>query len=204
MAIKNRPQLWQMDSKDPGKPPGVHFSAVRMRAEANPSSKPILLRSQSFFEANPSSRSVLLLGGALERRAEDIAERRARIGGAILGDRLLLLGDFECLDRDRHLVGTAVELGHPGVDLLADRKAFGALIGALAGEFRTLDEGGEVGPDQLHFEAGFLDLGDLAGHHRALLDVAGFRERIAFELLDAERDSLLLHAHLEARGGYLS
>ena len=51
----------------------------------------------------------------------------------VLGDRLLLLGDLERLDRDGHLVGAAVELGHPGVDLFADRKALGALVGTIAG-----------------------------------------------------------------------
>src|SRR5215469_3116236 len=86
-------------------------------------------------------RSFLLLGGPLERGAENIAERGAGIGGAVLGDRLLLLGHFERLDRDRHLVGAAVELGDASVDLLADRKAFGALLGTVASEFGTLDEG---------------------------------------------------------------
>src|SRR5579864_8164051 len=145
----------------------------------------------------------LLFGGALERGAEDVAERRAGIGRAVLGDRLLLLGDFECLDRDRHLVGAAIELGDAGVHLLADRKTLGALLGAVTGEFRALDEGGEIGADELHFEAGFLDLDDLAGHHRAFLDVAGLGEGIAFELLDAERDALLLDVHVEHLSAHL-
>src|SRR5580693_6665046 len=102
---------------------------------------------------SPSSGSLfLLLGGALERGAENVAERRAGVGRTILGDRLLLLGDFERLDRDRHLVGAAVELGDAGIHLLADRKALGALLGAVAGKFRALDEGGEIGADELHFE----------------------------------------------------
>src|ERR1700730_7353016 len=107
--------------------------------------------------------SVLLLGGARERRAGDVAKGRAGIGVAVLGDRLLLLRDFERLDRDRHLVGTAVELGDAGVDLFADRKTLGALVGTVAGELGALDEGGEVGADELHLEAGFLHLDDLAG-----------------------------------------
>src|SRR4051794_27758253 len=37
---------------------------------------------------------VRLLAGALERGAENVAERRAGIRGAVLGNRLLLLGDF--------------------------------------------------------------------------------------------------------------
>ena len=78
---------------------------------------------------------------ALERGAENVAERRARIGGAVLGDRLLLLGDFERLDRDLHLVGAAVELGDAGVDLLADREALRPLLAAVARQLRALDEG---------------------------------------------------------------
>src|SRR5262249_3551138 len=74
---------------------------------------------------------------------------------------------------------------------------------AVAGELRPLDEGGEVGADDLHLEPRLLHLGHLAGHDRALLELAGFRERIAFELLDAERDALLLDVDVEHLGAHL-
>src|SRR5882757_5383979 len=77
---------------------------------------------------------------------------------------------------------------------------YGALIGALARQFRPLDEGGEVGADDLDLDAAFLHFEHFAGHHRALLDVAGFGERVAFELLDAERDTLLLDIDIEHDG----
>src|SRR3954451_22466976 len=79
--------------------------------------------------------SIRLLAGALERGAENVTQRRAGIGGAVLGNRLLLLGDFERLDRHLHLVGAAVELDHPRVDLLADRKALGPLLAAVPRQF---------------------------------------------------------------------
>src|SRR5205807_2687044 len=56
----------------------------------------------------------------LEGRAENVAQRSARIGRAVLGDRFLLLGHFQRLDRHRHLAGAAIEQGDAGVDLLAD------------------------------------------------------------------------------------
>src|SRR3979490_2063854 len=142
----------------------------------------------------------LLVVALLERGAENVAERRARIGGAILRDGLLLLGDFQRLDRDLHLAGLLVELDHPRIDLFADRETLGALIGALARQFGPLDEGGEVGAGDLNFDAGFLHLEHFAGHDRALLDVAWLGERIAFELLDAERDALLLDIDIEHHG----
>ena len=71
-----------------------------------------------------------------------------------------------------HLVGAAVELGDAGVDLLADGEALGTLLGAVARELGALDEGGEVGADDLHVDAAFLHLGDLAGDDGALLEVA--------------------------------
>src|SRR5829696_9046803 len=88
-------------------------------------------------------RLLRLLRPLLERGAEDVAQRGARIGGAVLGDRLLLFGHFQGLDRDRHLVGAAIELGHAGIDLLADREPLGPLLGAIARELGALDEGGE-------------------------------------------------------------
>src|SRR6202166_4552915 len=42
----------------------------------------------------------LLVGALLERGAENVAQRRPRIGGAVLRDGFLLLGDFQRLDRD--------------------------------------------------------------------------------------------------------
>ena len=49
------------------------------------------------------------------------------LGGAVSGDRLLLLGDFERLDRDGDLAGAAVELDDARVDLLSPtRSARGA------------------------------------------------------------------------------
>src|SRR5262245_15899406 len=85
-----------------------------------------------------------LFGRALERSAENVAERRAGIGGAVLGDRLLFLRHFERLDRHLHLVGATVELDDAGVDLLPDGEAFRPLLAAVARELGALDEGGEV------------------------------------------------------------
>src|SRR3984893_2310719 len=142
----------------------------------------------------------LLVVALLERGAENVAQRRPRIGGAVLRDGLLLFGDFERLDRDLHLARLLVELDHPRIDLFADGETLGALIGALAREFRPLDEGREVGAGDLHLDAGFLHLEHFAGHDGALLDVARLGERIALELLDAERDALLLDIDVEHHG----
>src|SRR6185312_15259382 len=111
-----------------------------------------------------------------------------------------LLGDFERLDRDLHLAGLLVELDHPRIDLLTDGKAFGALVVAVASELTPLDEGGEVGADDLHLDAGFLHFQHLAGHDRALLDVTGLCEGITLELLDTERNALLLDIDVEDDG----
>src|SRR5882757_2489955 len=93
-----------------------------------------------------------LLVAVLERGAENIAQRRSRIGGAVLRDGFLFFRDFERLDRDLHLAGLLVELDHPRIDLLTDGEPLGALIVAIAGELGALDEGGEVGTDDLHVD----------------------------------------------------
>src|SRR5258708_4033422 len=142
----------------------------------------------------------LLVGALLERGAQDVAQRRSRIGGAILRDGLLLFGDFERLDRDLHLAGFLVELDHPRIHLLADGEALGALVVAIPGQLGQRDEGGEVGAGDLDLNATFLDFEHFAGHHRALLDVARLGERIALELLDAERDALLFDIDIEHHG----
>src|SRR6202045_713769 len=126
----------------------------------------------------------LLVGALLERGTENVAQRRPRIGGAVLRDGLLFLGDFQRLDRDLHLARLLVELDHPRIDLFADGETLGALIGTLARQFGPLDEGGEVGAGDPDVDATFLHLEPFTGHDRALLDVARLGERIAFELLD--------------------
>jgi hypothetical protein len=78
----------------------------------------------------------------LQRRAEDVAERSAGVGRAVLRDGFLLLGDFQRLDRDLHLAGLLVVGDDAGVDLLADGEALGALLVAVARQVGTLDEGG--------------------------------------------------------------
>src|SRR6266481_2729664 len=148
----------------------------------------------------PKKARGLLVGALLECSTENVAQRRPRIGGTVLRDGLLLFGNFQRLDRDLHLAGLLVELDHPRIDLFADGKTLGALVVAIAGQFRPLDEGGEVGADDLDLDAALLDLEHFAGHHRALLDVARLGERIAFELLDAERDTLLLDIDIEHHG----
>src|ERR1700761_2153549 len=141
-----------------------------------------------------------LLVAVLERGAQDVAQRRAGIGGAVLRDGFLFLGDFERLDRDLHLAGFLVELDHPRIDLFADGETFGALIGALTRQLGPLDEGGEVGTGDLDLDTALLDLEHFASHDRALLDVARLGERIALELLDAERDALLFDIDVEHHG----
>src|SRR5687768_4804257 len=126
-------------------------------------------------------RPLFLLVSLLQRGAENIAERRAAIGRAVLGDRLLLLGDLQRLDRNADLARLLVELRHAGIDLLADRETLGPLLGAVAREFGALDEGGELGADDLHVDAAFLHLGHLGGDHRVALQVARLGERIGLE-----------------------
>src|SRR5712672_3001385 len=91
-------------------------------------------RNRGLIDADEKARG-LLVGALLERGAQDVAQCRARIGGAILRDGFLLFGDFQRLDRDLHLAGLLVELDHPRVDLFADGKTLGALVVAIAGEF---------------------------------------------------------------------
>src|SRR5215471_13294750 len=84
---------------------------------------------------------------APQRRPQNVAERRSGIRGAVLSDRLLFLGHFEGLDRDLDFVRAAVELGHPRVHLLSHRKTLRALLAAIAGKLRSLDERSEIGAD---------------------------------------------------------
>src|ERR1700677_132942 len=107
----------------------------------------------------------------------------------------------------------AIELGHPGIDLLADGKAIRTLLGTVAGEFRTLDEGREFGADDLHVDATFLHVDHFAGDDGTLLQLAASRFGAGAgtgaavggctglgEVLDAERDALLLDVDIEHLG----
>src|SRR6185437_4388763 len=103
------------------------------------------------------------------------------------------------LDRHRELVGLAVEQSDAGVELLPDLEAVGALVATIAREIAALDIGVQLGADDADLEAVFFDLRDLTRHHRTLLEFAGRagHHRIARELLDAERDALLLDIDVE-------
>src|ERR1043165_615573 len=140
---------------------------------------------------------LALFAALAQRGTENVAERRATVGRAVLGDRLLLLGNFQRLDRNADLARLLVELRHAGIDLLADRETLGALLGAVTRKIVALDEGGEIGPDDLHVDAVLLHLHHLAGDPRVALQVARLGERVVLELLHAERDALLLDIDVE-------
>src|SRR5262249_27842476 len=97
---------------------------------------------------------LFFLAALLQGRAQDVAERGAGVGGAVLRDRFLLLGDFQRLDRDRDLVGLTVERSDAGVHLLADGETLGTLLAAITGQIGALDEGNELGADDLDVDAG--------------------------------------------------
>jgi len=65
------------------------------------------------------------------------AQRRPGIGGAVLRDGFLLLGDFQRLIETCTLRAFLSKLDHPRIDLFADGETLGALIGALARPVRT-------------------------------------------------------------------
>src|SRR5690606_38979632 len=82
------------------------------------------------------------------------------------------------------------------------------LIVTIAGEVSTTDEGSDFAVSDAHFDAAFVDFDDFGGHDRVLADAAGlaacnctrFGQIISSELLDAERDTLLLDVNVENLG----
>ena len=145
----------------------------------------------------PRLRLLVLLLGPAERRAENVAQAGARVGRAEVGHRLLLLVELTRLDRQHHPARGPVDVGDLGVELVADGVAVGTLLGAVAGKLRLADEARDA---VLHrdVDAVVLDAGHDDGDHVALLgDRAHLLERIVGQLLDAERDALLVHVDVE-------
>src|SRR5262249_53963187 len=129
--------------------------------------------------------------------AEDVAEAGARIGRPEFGHGALLLVDFAGLDRQGELAGGPINRGHFGVELFADRKAVRPLFAAVARQFGLADEPRHAVAHR-HLDAAIGNSRDRTGHDIALpyLGHAGF-ERVGFELLDAEADTLLLDIDVE-------
>src|SRR5713226_3242726 len=144
--------------------------------------------------------AFLFVGLALapaDRRAEDIAEAGARIRRAELGHRPLLFVDLARLDRHRHATRGAVDRGDLGVNPLADRKTVGTLLAAVARQLGFPDEAGHT-VGQRDLDPGFGDPRDRAGDDIAFLHLGHARlERVGLELLDAERNALLLDIDIE-------
>src|SRR4029079_12280728 len=123
-----------------------------------------------------------------------------------LSHRLLLLGDLQRLDREIGLLG-AVEADDHRIELLSDLKALRTLLVAIAAEVAALDEAGRSVVADLDIQTGVLDRPDRDGQGFALLDSADCGRTAArasrgagaatFELLDAERNALLLYINVE-------
>src|SRR6185437_15241447 len=97
--------------------------------------------------------------------------------------------------------GLAIVLGDARIDLLALGEPLRALVVAIAGKIGAADEGRNLGAVDLHLDAAIVHLGDDPRHHGALAQgIAGFGIRIAAELLDAQRDALLLDIDVEHLG----
>src|SRR5579862_523933 len=143
---------------------------------------------------------VLGLGLALppaDRGAEDIAEAGAGFGGAEFLHRALLLVNLARLDRQRDPAGGAVDRGHLGIDPLADRKAVGALLAAVARQLGLADEARHVVGER-DLDAALGDAGNRAGDDLALLQLGhALLERIGLELFDAQGDALLFDIDVE-------
>src|SRR5690606_29136364 len=115
-------------------------------------------------------------------------------------DRFLLFGDFQRLDRHLNLAGLRVVGGDARVDLLADGDALGALLVTVTRQVGTLDEAVRAAVAAANLDAAVLDGGDFAGHDRVLARLAvgaDGRGRTTRQLLDAERDALLLDVDVE-------
>src|SRR5690606_33337708 len=100
-------------------------------------------------------------------------------------------------DRKGDLAGLAVDAADLGIDALSHGEALRTLLRTIAGQVGLADEAGDA-LGQLQLDAAVVDLGDRAGHHRALAEAVGRTlEGIGLELLDAERDALLLDVDVE-------
>src|SRR5690606_34961428 len=126
--------------------------------------------------------------------------RGARVGRAELLHRLALFRDFLGLDRQADLAAGLVDAGDQRIDLVALAEAFRALVATVAGQVGAADEGAHAAL-QLHLDAAVIDLGHRAGDDLVLAQGAaagaGLLDRIILDLLDAERDALLLHIDIE-------
>src|SRR5262249_8993080 len=118
-------------------------------------------------------------------------------GGAILGHRLLFLGDLQRFDRDGDAPAALIDIGDGGIDLVADIEALWALLGAIARQVGAFDKGGDIGIRELDLDAAILHRQHLAGDLAALAQLADALHRIAAHLLDAETDALLLAVDVE-------
>ena len=112
-----------------------------------------------------SALSALADSAFFQRRAQDVAQRGAGIGGAILRHRLLLLGDLHRLDREIGLL-RAVEADHLGIELLPHLEALGALLVAVAAKVGALDEAGRAVVADLDVEPAVADVADGDGERR--------------------------------------
>src|SRR5690554_5992444 len=81
-----------------------------------------------FRISQKSSGLILVFLLLAQSRAENVAERCARIRRSVLSNGFLLFRNLECLDRHRQLARLLVEDGDASIDLLADGEALWTLL----------------------------------------------------------------------------
>ena len=71
---------------------------------------------------------------AVQRGAQDIAQRRTRIRAAIGVDRFLFLGDLAGLDRQTQAAGLGIDIGDARIHLVAELEPLGTLVLTITGQ----------------------------------------------------------------------
>src|SRR6185437_14132540 len=123
-----------------------------------------------------------LAAALLEGGAQDVAQRCAGIGGAVLRHGFLLFRHFARLDRQSHFPRALVEAHHHGVHLVALAVALGALLGAIARKIGAADEALQA-VGQLNLDTTIVHFRYRDGDDRAPPQRPDLVHRIGFQLL---------------------
>ena len=117
-----------------------------------------------------------------------------------MSNRFFFLGNLQRLDRYGDFARGTIDLGDPGVELVANCKTLDALLGALARQVAPAHKRRGAVVANHHVNAGSLNLLDHTGDNLAALDRVAGVHRILAKLLNAQADPLFVDVDIQHLG----
>ena len=112
-------------------------------------------------------------------------------------DGFFLFGDFQGFDRQADTAVALVEIGHHGIQFIANMETLRTLVLAVARQIGTTDKGRDIAIADGNFQATIGHCGHFTCHRVTAAQIGNALKRIAIKLFNTKADTLFFLIDIE-------